>query len=305
MVLREQEAHGEGLLLADSSIWERHWNGHQQHFTYTSAWAAAGLWAAQDLWTAWTGDERPHHDVYRMRADETRAALCAWLRDDEGALAASLEQLDLGTGYDDLAAVEAFNAAGIDAAGATAAASFARWEEHLAVPSGHGFKRNDDGDSYDEQEWVMVDLRLAEAYRRACREEDALAIEDWITQQALQNHGTIPELLHPETGDYEGPAPMLGFGAGLYVLAMHTRAEAAADCADGVGFDCDAGPVDTGAPDDTQGPADDTQGPSDTQVPDDTQEGEGRRCGCAGGRALLSPVLLVLALPMLARRRHP
>ena len=29
-----------------------------------------------------------------------------------------------------------------------AAASFARWDEQLAVPSGHGYRRNDDGDAY-------------------------------------------------------------------------------------------------------------------------------------------------------------
>ncbi|MFH1463255.1 MAG: hypothetical protein ABIO70_02610 [Pseudomonadota bacterium] len=308
MGLREQEVFGEGLLPADSSIWERHWNGHQKHFTYSSVWAVAGLRAAQDLWTLWTGDERPHHDIYRMRATEIRDAACAWLRDGDGALSGNLEELTQGWGYDDLAAVDAFSNGALDAAGATAAASFTRWEEHLAVPSGHGFKRNDDGDTYDEQEWVMVDLRLAEAYRRACRPGDAQALEDWITQQALQNHWTIPELMHPETGDYEGPAPMMGFGAGLYVLAMHTRAEAAADCADGVGFDCDAGPDDTGAPDDTQA-TDDTQAPDDseptddTEAPDDTGDGREPGCGCAGFPLRFPPALLLLALPLLARRR--
>ena len=108
----------------------------------------------------------------------------------------------------------------------------------------------------------MVDLRVAEARRRGCQPDAGQAIEDWITQQALENNRIIPELLDPETGDYNGPAPMMGFGAGMYVLALHNRDDAAADCADGVAYDCEGAPVDTGLPDDSD-PPDDT-GPGDT-----------------------------------------
>jgi GH15 family glucan-1,4-alpha-glucosidase len=300
MGLREQDSHGQCLIEADSSIWERHWNGQQKHFTYTSAWAVAGLVAAQDLWTPWAGDELPHHDFYRMRATEIRYAVCTWLRDGDGALAGNLEELDEGKGYDDLAAVDAFNNGTLDAAGTVAAASFARWEARLAVPSGHGFRRNDDGDAYDEQEWVFVDLRLAEAYRRACREQDAQALEDWITGQALQNHWTIPELMDPETGDYNGPAPMLGFGAGAYVLAMHHRAEAASDCADGAGYDCGDEPDDTETPADSPPPGD--SAPRDS-APANRGDGDGDGgCGCGAGRAAPTTIFVfLLALVKSAR----
>ncbi len=310
--LIEQESNGQGLIIADSSIWERHWNGHQKHFTYSSTWAVRGLREAADLADAIGDGERA--DWYRQTADGVAEAMCTWLRDGDGALAGNLEELQQGWGYDDLAAVDAFNNGSIDAAGTVAAASFARWDEHLAVPSGHGYKRNDDGDAYDEQEWIMVDLRMSEALRRGCRPEEGQAIEDWITQQALENNLIIPELLDPNTGDYNGPAPMMGFGAGMYVLALHNRDDAADDCSAGVAYDCEGAPVDTGDPGDSDPPEDtgpvepgDTdEQPSDTDDPDqqEPEHGEPETCGCesAHGSAALLGLLLGAAL-MIRRRR--
>ena len=309
--LVEQESNGRGLIVADSSIWERHWNGQQKHFTYTSAWAVRGLREAADLAEA-IGDT-DGAARYRDVADGVAEAMCTWLRDDDGALVGNLEELQQGWGYDDLAAVDAFTNGSIDAAGTVAAASFTRWDEHLAVPSGHGYRRNDDGDAYDEQEWIMVDLRVAEARRRGCQPDAGQAIEDWITQQALENNRIIPELLDPETGDYNGPAPMMGFGAGMYVLALHNRDDAAADCADGVAYDCEGAPVDTGLPDDSDPPDDtgpgdthDSEGePEDSDQPSDTgDDKDDDTCGCTAAPGP-GAALLLLAMPLLARRRRP
>ncbi len=303
--LIEQDSSGQGLIIADSSIWERHWNGHQKHFTYSSTWAVRGLREAADLAEALGDSERAAW--YRETADGVAEAMCTWLRDGDGALAGNLEELQRGSGYDDLAAVDAFNNGSIDAAGAVAAASFARWDEHLAVPSGHGYKRNDDGDTYDEQEWIMVDLRLAEALRRGCRPDEGQAIEDWITQQALANHRIIPELLDPETGDYNGPAPMMGFGAGMYVLTLHNRDEAAEDCSAGVAYDCEGAPVDTGEPGDSAPPVD--TGPADSDAPEDTapqepEPGEPEGCGCTSAHSSAALLALLLGAGLLARRRR-
>jgi len=311
--LLEADEHGLDLIIADSSIWERHWNGQQKHFTYSSAWAVRGLRAAAQLAEARQDEENAA--LYEDAATRVRDAMCSWLLDDEGALAGNLEELDQGWGYDDLAAVDAFNNGAIDAAGQVAAASFARWDEHLAVNSGHGYRRNDDGDSYDLQEWVMVDLRLAEARRRACDDEGGQAIEDWITQQALQNHWTIPELMDPDSGDYNGPAPMMGFGAGMYVLALHNRDDAAEDCAAGIDFDCGDEPQDSDEPGDSEAPSDsdETQpGDSEPEVEDsaaeadDTgEEDESEGCGCAAApRGGVAGLLGLLGLGLAARRRR-
>lgn len=216
-----------GLLLPDSSIWERHWNGNQQQFTYSSAWAVAGLGAAAGIADR-LGDDRAA--TYRDAADTIAAAIPVHLLDAGGVLAASREQLQSGGDYYDLAAVEVFNLGILPPGGPEFLASDAAWQRELRVASGEGYHRNDDGSTYDEHEWVVIDLKLAEALYKSCDTDDADALVDWVTAQARQNADILPELLHPETADFAGPAPMLGFGAGAYAWLLHHRAEWIANC---------------------------------------------------------------------------
>lgn len=209
-----------GLLLPDSSIWERHWNGNQQQFAYSSAWAVAGLRAAAELADR-LGDARA--DTYRDTASRIAAAIPAHLLDANGVVAASREQLAEGDDYYDLAAVEVFNHGILEPGGMEHLASVDAWDRELRVASGHGYMRNDDGSTYDLHEWVVMDLRLAESLYRACETDAAQALVDWVTAQARANADTLPELMHPETADFAGPAPMLGFGAGAYAWVLLHR----------------------------------------------------------------------------------
>ena len=220
-----------GLIRADSSIWERHWWGHEQQFTYTSVMAVAGLRAAGNL-ASLLGDARS--PTYLAAAASVQEAIGTHLVDTDGVLAGSLGELQSGIGYLDIAAVEAYNFEVLDASGPTFGPTLAMWDTWLKVPSGLGFSRADDGSSYDTQEWAFADLRLAPALRRACATARASELEDWITQQALANDRQIPELFDPATSSFEGPTPMLGFGAGLYVLALQERAALADRCAPAV-----------------------------------------------------------------------
>src|SRR5207244_3976380 len=43
VALVEPDGPAQGLVRADSSIWETHWNGRQRHWAYTSLTAARGL----------------------------------------------------------------------------------------------------------------------------------------------------------------------------------------------------------------------------------------------------------------------
>ena len=224
-----------GLLQPDSSIWERHWNGHQEQFTYTNAWAVAGLRVAAEL--AEERGERDRATVYRDTLERIAAAMATELVDGSGILAASREQRLVGGEHLDLAAVEAFNVGALDPRGAVFDATLAAWDDGLRVASGHGYMRNDDGSVYDSHEWLVMDLRLAEALRRSCRAERATALEDWVLETARANDGIVPELLQPERGDFAGPAPMLGFGAGAWMLALHRRDLADAACIDAEAFE--------------------------------------------------------------------
>jgi hypothetical protein len=212
---------GTGLVTADSSIWEVHWNGRQKHYTYTSLAAVRGLCGAASL--AEGRGEQALADTYRSAGLAIHDALAAQLVDSTGALASSLEELDGGSGYRDIASVEAFNWMAFDPAGALATATFAAFERDLRVASGRGFFRNDDGGWYDSQEWVVADLRTALAYQHAGEFDLADRGLDWITAQGLANYGMIAELHHPDTSAYEGEIPMVGFGAGAYILAISNR----------------------------------------------------------------------------------
>lgn len=240
--LIEESGEAEGLLIADSSIWERHWNGNQKHFTYSDAAAVVGLRAAAAL--ADRVGEAGRAAAYTGAADTIAEAISSHLVDEDGALVGNQEELLDGSGALDWAAIEAFNLDVLDPRGAVASATLEKLASELTVASGQGYARNDDGDLYDTYEWAFIDLRAALAWRRACRPEEADALEARVAAAARENHDTIPELYDPDTAAYAGPAPMLGFGAGAWVLQMHGRA-AEVDCTEDT---AETGTPETGSP---------------------------------------------------------
>ena len=212
---------GTGLIAADSSIWEVHWNGLQKRFSYTSLAAARGLCAAAAI-----ADQRGETQLandWGQAAVAIRDALASVCVDGNSVLASSYEELQAGSGYHDVASVEAFNWLLFDPAGAIAAATLDSFDALLRVASGRGFFRNDDGGWYDSQEWVVADLRVSIAARRAGRVGAADRLLDWITAQAIFNHGLVAELHHPTSSVYEGEIPMVGYGGGAYILALLER----------------------------------------------------------------------------------
>lgn len=213
-----------GLIAADSSIWESHWDhGARQHYAYTQATAAWGLRAAAHLATR-RGDAAAAA-TYAASAAALATSLAARLVDPANhVLRGSLEQVDH---YLDAATVEAFNLDVLPADGKAALATLDALRTSLWLGlTGHGYRRNDDGGAYDEREWIVMDLRIALAARRAGRATHAAELIAWVTAQARANRDLIPENFHPFTADYAGEVPMAGFGAGAYVLALFERADA-------------------------------------------------------------------------------
>ncbi|HNN53794.1 MAG TPA: hypothetical protein PKO07_22375, partial [Pseudomonadota bacterium] len=112
----------------------------------------------------------------------------------------------------------------------------------LRVESG-GFKRNDDGkSSYDNNEWIMIDLRMADALWRAGRESESAGLTQMIIDKASANYYLLPELYNAvradgAVGKYIGSIPMVGYGGGAYVLTMLDRSGLIEpnDCGDGMG----------------------------------------------------------------------
>jgi len=210
-----------GLINADSSIWEVHWNGNQKRYSYTSLAAARGLCSAALM--AEQKQETALANEFQNTAVAIRDAINSNSVDNTNVLASSYEELQAGSGYYDMASIEAFNWLLFDPDGDVSSATLDMFENDLRVESQRGFFRNDDGGWYDSQEWVFVDLRASIGNRLAGRTLVADRLLDWITAQALSNHGMIAELHSPDSSTYEGEIPMVGFGAGAYLLALLER----------------------------------------------------------------------------------
>jgi hypothetical protein len=249
------------LLVPDSSIWERHWSGgnledgQAQRFAWSSIVNAAGLCHAARLADRLGDDgDRWRRLAHRLRQGVERRLVAA-----DGVLGASLEQVQRGTGYHDLAVVEAFTMGLLPVDGPVAQATWAAVNRTLRVAPERGFKRNDDGVGrgggpgqagwYDEQEWVFIDLRT-EIWRRAA----GLPGADLVAYlrgrgDAAEGRLILPELLGVPDGQFEGAQPMLGFGAGAWLLALNARPEtfcAPPGASVDAGIGADAAPTDAG-----------------------------------------------------------
>ncbi len=220
-----------GMILPDSSIWETHWEGQndqgqfvvtRRQFTYTSLAAVRGLCEAADL--AVDRSDLTNANAYRQAAED----ILQGIRDNAMSgsfLVQSVEEFQSGSGYLDAAVADAFNWLLFDPEGSEAVATVAEFNVGLKAAHGRGYFRNDDGGEYDSKEWVFVDMRIASALRRGGAHDRADALVDWITAQAMANMGLIAELHHPSTAAYDGAIPMVGFGAGAYMLNLWQREE--------------------------------------------------------------------------------
>ncbi len=216
-----------GLIAAESSIWESHWdNGGRQRWVYTSGYAVIGLRAWADTLEA-AGVEPTRVADDRAAADGILAGMRRHLVDSgTGALASSVEQLRRGDGrIADAQAALILSPRSIAPGDPTGLATLdlLRQRLFLSATTRRGYKRNDDGDLYDEREWVVIDLGISRALRVAGRTTEADALLDWVTGQARENFRLISELYDQTDGRYAGEVPMIGFGAGAYLLALVER----------------------------------------------------------------------------------
>jgi GH15 family glucan-1,4-alpha-glucosidase len=84
---------------------------------------------------------------------------------------------------------------------------------------------------YERQEFLFVDLHLAELYRRIGRTAEGDAMLSRIVDKSAADHNIIPEMyvalpckLFPgEIGDPTGAVPMVGYGPGAYILHLIER----------------------------------------------------------------------------------
>lgn len=213
-----------GMAIADASIWEVHW-GNREHFLYTTAAVARGLCDMAGM--SRHIDELEDRDRYKQLSDNAVSAIEEHFVDQNGELAGSVQRLSRGFDYRDGAAVEAltWELIGTDT---SIASSTMNGFSYLRTAAG-GYKRVEgSSDPYDTDEWILIDLRAADAWRRVGNTARADELLDWVTSQANVNYDLIPELYNTSTsrgtiGAYTGSIPMVGYGAGAYQLTLLAR----------------------------------------------------------------------------------
>jgi len=276
-----------GMPIADASIWEVHW-GNRQHFLYTAATAARGLCDMATLAKRAGGHD---DDIARYRDlhDKIVDAMKNLFIDQNHVLAGSLERLSTGANYHDGATVEAITWNLLPGDSGPGKATLDEMS-FLQTPAG-GYKRVEgSNDQYDTDEWILIDLRASDAFRRAGQIDKADQLLTWVTSQASVNHDLLPELYNTRSstgqiGAYSGSIPMVGYGAGAYQLTLLDRA--------GAFENTDCGQFD-GSGDGGAGGDDDGNGRS----------GVACACGAGGGRGATSNLLVFALAGFLLRRRR-
>lgn len=231
-----------GIAKADSSIWEVH-DENKKHYAYTSLAAIRGFCDFAAL--AKKSSRASDAATYAAISKKARAAFFTLFIDQNGAIAGSTEELGANM-YLDAAVVEAFTLNVLtesDYGGRTVDATFDLLEK-LRIESG-GFKRNDDGlSSYDNNEWILIDLRMSDALWRSgpTREQNSKNLLQIVIDKASANFYLLPELYNAvradgAVGKYAGSIPMVGYGGGAYILTMLDRSSIVEpnDCGDGAG----------------------------------------------------------------------
>jgi hypothetical protein len=236
-LLANLEKYNQGLIVAaDTSIWEER-QKDKKHFAFSTAAAIVGLRNFAGI-ARRVGDEHTLTDILNQVSLLEKGFNAAFVRD--GKLRGTLEE---GVKNDIDGALLAVINFGIVTDPAILRDTVERMEL-LKVRSG-GYRRvrsvlTDPSIFeywYERQEFLFVDFSLAEVYWRLGRNAEADAILKRIVDKAAADHNFIPEMyvaeschLFPgELGDPTGAIPMVGYGAGVYILQVLQQAGVESD----------------------------------------------------------------------------
>lgn len=206
----------QGVIRQESGPWERHLPG--KTFAYPSITCAAGLRDFGDLCLK-LGKSEGHRFLqeYHRLAEGIRQTFVV----DNTVLKGNAEATDPAK-YDffDGGTIEAF-ALGVLTDQKLFDSDYRAYEKNLRIdPPNRGFARINLGDAYETGEWPLLDLRTASTLNTFGEKSRARWFLEWITNHASHNNNLIPELFDRSSGRYGGSIPMVGFGAGAYVVTL-------------------------------------------------------------------------------------
>ena len=222
------EDYGPGsIVAADTSIWEER-QKDKKHFAFSTAMAIVGLKEFAQV-ALRAGDEPTHADVLRHITQLEKGFTAAFIRD--GKLHGTLEE---GVKNDIDGALLPIINLGLVSDTAIVRDTLARLELLKVASGGYRRVRSTYTDPaifeywYEREEFLFVDLSLAEVDRRLGRHTEAATLIERIVDKAAADHNIIPEMyvalpcdLFPgRIGDPTGARPMVGYGAGAFILEL-------------------------------------------------------------------------------------
>lgn len=230
-LLGNLERYGDGLIVAaDTSIWEER-EKDKKHFAFSTAAAIVGLKGFARI-ARQEGDDATRAEVLKYVGLLQKGFNAAFIRG--GALHGTLEK---GIKNDIDGALLTIIDLGVVTDPAVVRNTVKRMALLKVASGGYRRVRSTYTDPaifeywYERQEFVFVDFSLAEVYRLLGRNDEAKEIIDRIVDKAAEDHDIIPEMyvsvpcrLFPgEIGAPTGAKPMVGYGAGAYILDVLSR----------------------------------------------------------------------------------
>ena len=227
------EKYGGGeIVAADTSIWEEH-QKDKKHFAFSTAMTIVALRSFAAI-AGSEGDSETKKELLHHVALLERGFQSAFVRD--GKLHGTLDE---GIKNDIDGALLAIINLGVVTDPAIVQSTVDRMKLLQVASGGYKRVRGTYTDPaiyefwYEKQEFLFVDFMLAEVYRQLGRRHEAEAILARIVDKSAADHNIIPEmyvaedckLFHGAIGDPTGAVPMVGYGAGVYILDILHRAE--------------------------------------------------------------------------------
>jgi hypothetical protein len=221
---------GGEIVAADTSIWEER-QKDKKHFAFSTAMAIVGLKEFADV-ARRAGDQRTRTEALRHVALLKKGFDAAFIRD--GKLHGTLEE---GVKNDIDGALLTVIQMGVVTDPQLVMGTVERMDLLKVASGGWRRVRSTYTDPaifeywYERQEFVFVDLSLAEVERGLGQNAEPEAIEKRITDKAAADHDILPEmyvavpctLFQGAIGDPTGARPMAGYGAGAYILDLLDR----------------------------------------------------------------------------------